>query len=631
MTRPPTPRPHLAIALVLALLAPARAQNVTAGQAPGRPALGGPAPLVIQPEMTLVNGPAGLGDVVTAGNGHTGGCAWVDYNGDYLPDLFVTNASAYDHYLFRNEGDGTFADVSALVAKPDIAIESAGVACADIDNDGDTDILVAGDNPFMNVNIFNTTAGGPNLLYVNQGDGTFVEDAAGWGLIDARGFRNITASFADIDLDGLVDAYLGCWAPNNSSTHNRYNTMYVNGGSSFAAFACGAEDGLEALVTLFFDADMDLYPDLYVGNIAPINAPPLLDCTDNVYAGGPGGLYSLTSYPGIGDDACAPMGLDVGDIDNDGDWDIYCTDLYLGPNVVPGNHLYLGNPDGSLTDNVAFTANVLADDSWPCNFADFDLDGWVDLWVGCAREGKPDFLYVNLRDGTFEDRTPATWQVGLETKGGSVADYDADGDVDVFIYNDNEGGSGLPDSLSHLWRNDTDTPFNWVQFKLLGVASNRDAIGATVFVTAGGTTQMRRVSGGDSAHSQREQILSFGVGFHTNVHVEVRWPSGTIQSFKDVGVNDFHVIDESGGLADEDVSGASATYDPASATLAVVAGSTYGGRSKLSARGLGELAYDASRTRYVGVFPVDAASVPETVDIESARGASRRAVVRPRR
>ena len=613
--------------LVLLLSAPSQ----TIGQGPGNAATDPAAPIlkVIRPYMTLINAAAGLGDIVTQGNGHTGGCAWVDYNGDYLADLFVINGSDFQHYLFRNEGDGTFTDVSSLALKPDITKESAGVACADIENDGDTDILVAVDHWFVNVNNFNIKEGGPNLLYVNQGNGTFVENASGRGLVDSRGWRNITANFADVDLDGLVDAYLGCWAPNHSPVHDRYNTMYRNLGGSFAPYTSGAEDGLETLVAFFWDADMDLYPELYSGNIAPFQAPPAFDCTDNVYAGGPGGIYTLTSYPGIGDDACAPMGLDAGDIENDGDWDIYCTDLWLGPNVIPGNHLYLGNPDGSLTDNVAFEAEVLADDSWPCNFEDFDLDGWIDLWVGCARTGKQDFLYINERDGTFVDRTPAAWQVGEETKGGSVADYDADGDIDVFFWNHPLGGQG--GAFSYLFRNDTITPYGHVQFKLLGVTSNRDAIGATVFVSGGGITQMRCVSGGDSAHSQREQILTFGVGLQQSVDVEVRWPSGIVQSFQDVGVNDFHVIDESGGMLDEELSGLTATYDGHSGTLTVVATSTYGGRSRLSLPGLGALEYDAAGTRYASAFQLASVDVPQTVRVESARGASRQAVVRSSR
>ena len=155
--------------------------------------------------MRQVNAEAGLGVVFTDGNSHTGGVAWVDYNGDYLPDLFVTNGGGLDHFLFRNEGDGTFANVSGLVTKPDLSLEDAGVLYADIENDGDYDILVIVDNP-THVDPFavNPVTGGPNLLYVNQGDGASgarFQDVAKERGLGGLGY-GMGLSLGDFDNDG---------------------------------------------------------------------------------------------------------------------------------------------------------------------------------------------------------------------------------------------------------------------------------------------------------------------------------------------------------------------------------------------------------------------------------------------
>ena len=112
--------------------------------------------------MSNVNTSAGLTSTFTQGNTHDLGMAWVDYNNDYWPDIFITNGGGLDHFLYRNNGDGTFTDVSSLVAKPDLALESAGVVFGDIDNDGDSDIFVPVDNPQLAIAPTNTLTNDPS-------------------------------------------------------------------------------------------------------------------------------------------------------------------------------------------------------------------------------------------------------------------------------------------------------------------------------------------------------------------------------------------------------------------------------------------------------------------------------------
>ena len=567
-----------------------------------------------------VSDEVGLGGLYTIGNTHTGGSAWVDYNGDYLADLFVTNGGGYVHWLFRNEGDGTFADVSYLVPKPDIKLEDAGVKFADIDNDGDSDIFVPVDNAhFLIPNITQPGDGGPNLLYMNQGDGTFVEAAAGSGLVDPLGRRNIAAAFADYDLDGLVDAYVANWELMKLplGLQDSYDRLLHNvGGGVFEDVTAemGVDgDGLDALVVAWADLNLDRYPDLYVGNVAHAYCPPNFYIDDKFYRNDNGTFsdYAATS-PGIGDDAPAAMGFDVGDIDNDGDWDVYITDIIEGHVTPLVNVLYKGNPDGTLSDNSADTAFVTADRSWPCNFADFDRDMWTDLWVGTSLTEDPDYMFVNRRDGTFGAVAVDGFE-GYKSRGGSISDYDGDGDVDIFAW--------AHDGLSHLVRNDSTDTRNWLEVKLLGVQTNRDAIGAVVRVGAGGVTQMRRVSGGDSAHSQSDLIVHFGTGNNTAANVGVNWPSGVEQLFPAVPVNQLVVIDEVGGIVVEELSEVEVVFDAEQKALSVVSRSNYGGRTRLSVPGYGALRYVAERTRFEGRFEVPDGA-PADLRIESSRGGS---------
>ena len=171
-----TVRTALLLGLAVAGLAGATpGQGQTPGSTRGDAAAGAVS-LAGSPAVTLtrVTSEIGLTGAYTEGNSHMGGVAWVDYNGDYWPDLFITNGGGFDHYLFRNEGDGTFTDVSNLVRKPDISVEDGGVCFGDLDNDGDEDIVVYVDSPQFLTLGFNVSEGGPNLLLIclDRGDGS---------------------------------------------------------------------------------------------------------------------------------------------------------------------------------------------------------------------------------------------------------------------------------------------------------------------------------------------------------------------------------------------------------------------------------------------------------------------------
>ncbi|MFT5291779.1 MAG: hypothetical protein ACI8PQ_002444 [Planctomycetota bacterium] len=563
---------------------------------------------------------AGVNGVFVVGNSHTGGGCWVDYNGDLLPDLFISNGGGLQHRMFRNNGDGTFADVSSLIPKPDISVEDSAVKFADIENDGDLDILIAVDSPVTVVvsQPVNPPEGGPNLLYVNQGNGTFIESAASAGLVHPLGRRTSDAGFADYDNDGIIDVYLVSWTPYGLplGVQDDYDRlMKGNGDGTFtdvtATFGTDGY-GLDGLAMLWIDSDFDLFPDIYVANTAFTNSPPLFIPIDAFYRNSGGTTFTdwIPTSGGVGDDSWGSMGVDIGDIENDGDWDLYITDVYFNPPLPLGNPLYLGNPDGSFQDNSANLAGVQAVNSWPCNYFDMNLDGYVDIWVGTSQAANDDLVYLNLRDGTFKEETFPQF-TGNNSQGGSSADYDGDGDIDWFI---------VPDSQdAKLYRNDSSTPNNWLEFKLYGTDTNHAAIGTVVRVTSGGMTQMRRVSGGDSAHSQSDLILHFGVGTADTVSVTISWPSGTVQAFPAVGTNDLVLIDEDAGILPECLTDGGSGYDPASGKLVLRLRSTYGGRTSLTLDDGTTLRYDSERMLHIGSVQVTAETLA-SVNVRTARG-----------
>jgi hypothetical protein len=376
--------------------------------------------------------------------------------------------------------------------------------------------------------------------------------------------------------------------------------------------------GRDTLVTFWWDANADNYPDLYVGNVTHQLDMPDYDPTANFYYNHGGVAFEdqvPSLQPWLGLDAWAAMGADVGDIDLDGDWDMYISDSFQIGTAPNGNPLYLGNPDGTLTDNVCSELDACGGyNAWPLNFADFNRDTWPDLWVGASNADGLSLVYINKGNGTFEHHQQEAFG-GVIGRGGSIADYDGDGDIDVFLW--------AHEGYSELYRNDPVDTNHWIEVKLYGTDSTWDAIGATVFVTVDGVRQMRRVSGGDSAHSQMESILHFGLGDADVVDLlEVQWPSGKVQSFVNVQVDDLVRIDETKGSLHEILRGTFAVYDAASQTLRVQSSSTWGGRTKLSVTGFGTLDYDAATVVHSGVFTGVTAN-PLVVEVASERGRSR--------
>ncbi len=509
-----------------------------------------------QVKFTDVSAAAGIGnDLYGANNIHSLGVNWIDYDNDGWPDLFLVNGYNHKPHLYHNNQDGTFTNVDSLL--PDLPnVEMGGSVFADYDNDGDPDIYIYTDNENTTPTSKDPLDGPPNILLKNlwvengnkviPGQPLFVDVAAQAGvqddfpeLGDKKYFNAMTAAWLDYDRDGCVDLYVGHWVPGRGGDIANRARLYRNncdGTFTDVTASSGINPGTDPLTyrpnmaVIGAHLDGDLWPDIYAVNF--YDPPPYH--YDFLFRNNGDGTFTqelnvpaLPQFLGIGDDSEDGMGMDVADINLDGNWDIYISDIYdTNTDALPlGNVLYLGNGDGTFHDNTADVAGVAADFSWGVNFFDVDQDGYEDLYVATQNtgyRGRHKFLYMNNRNGTFTD-------IGAEagisdhplynSRGSATADYDHDGDLDLAVINQ--------DGTLQLFRNDTSNAGHWLQLKLEAVQSNRSAIGTVVKMTAGGLHMMRQVKGGSSAHSQDDLVVHFGLGQATVVdEIQVLWPSG---------------------------------------------------------------------------------------------------------
>ena len=460
--------------------------------------------------------------------GRSYGSAWGDFNGDGLPDLWVNNHFGSDPSLHINNGDGTFTDAFPTVFEGFRFNDLHGAAWADFDNDGDQDLvqLVAGEDEGRNV----PPRSEPNQMYVNEG-GILVNRAAELGLeYDAA--RAQTPVWFDYDNDGLLDLF--------HTTTTRPDGLTPP--TVFRQTANGFED------------------------VGAVVLPPAIRDNTAAYAvlsqnlGGQGGseviipqinsVYDTSAVPfesiesGVLPKPIFARDAAVADFNND-----LLPDIYL---ARPDNdRLFLSNNQGTLDDWSAGSGINNADNSDAVNVVtgDFDNDMDVDIYVVRKQKNSvnlPNLLYQNQGDGTFVAVSGAGGATGTTIGDGdtvTTADYDLDGFLDLFVTN---GAGATLDGPHQLFRNQGNSN-RWIEIDLEGVTSNRDGVGAQVFVTAGGVTQLRQQSGGVHKWAQNHQRLHFGLGANDQIDlIEIRWPSGTVQQIQNVTANQVLNIAEDG-------------------------------------------------------------------------------------
>ena len=469
------------------------------------------------------------------------GSAWGDYDND--GDLDIVAVGTYQpHALFRNNGDGTFTDTAdaAGIADPR---GGWGSLFADYDNDGYLDLYI--------------TRGGwsgaaENTLYHNNGDGTFTDVTHTAGVADPQ--SSFCAAWADYDNDGYLDLYIADGVIGDGAA----NVLYRNNGDGTftnTADVAGVADTGNSLGTAWGDYDKDGYIDLHVVNFGQSNV---------LYRNnGDGTFTDVTPTTGMNlpvTDAFVTFFLDI---DNDADLDIFISNSGSFQAFIAGQitgtapHdgdrqvLYRNNGDGTFTDVTRESGLYHAYGAMGANFGDINSDGYLDIYLatGAPQMGRleRDALFRNNGDGTFTDATTALG-LGNIGKGHGVTfgDVDTDGDVDIYVP---VGGAFIGDQWHNLFYRNNGTGNNHLTLKLVGVKSNRDGIGAKVTLHIGDNVIYREVSGGCGFGSTNSLSLEIGLGTHTKVDtLEIVWPSGQVDTYRNLSVNQKRVVTEGEGL-----------------------------------------------------------------------------------
>ncbi len=451
----------------------------------------------ILPVTTFTEVSAGAG-VDDAGFGE--GTSWADYDGDGLPDLYVANLTGAN-VLYRNDGGGLFTDVTAGSGTGDPA-SSFGCTWADYDEDGDPDLYV-------------TNRNASNSLFRNDGGGSFSEVASSAGVGGTTDYSQGSA-WADYDLDGDADLFVA----------NRFAQDFLfsnNGDGTFtrvdsAAGITGTEPS-RAAVWADYDGDGD--PDLFV----TMNLTP-----NRLYENQGDGAF-IDVAPSLGlDDAGPGTGAVFGDVDYDLDPDLFVA------NSGTADRFYR-NEGGTFVE-AAKEAGLAGAGTGKCpGFADLDKDGDIDLLLTAGDEVK---YYVNDGIGSFTIIPEAAGLEGSSLgEGAALADTDGDGDLDYYISRSQFAANRLYENNGNL--------YHFFGVSLVGRQSNRDGIGARIFLTAGGVTMVREVTAGSGLFSMSDLTQHFGLGESTVVdELVVEWPSGRTQILSGLAADQVLVVTEPG-------------------------------------------------------------------------------------
>jgi len=458
--------------------------------------------------FTDVTDKAGVGFPCAAMGGAVG-----DFNNDGWPDMYITCFSG--NVLFRNNGDGTFTDVAKQAGVVG-GRWSTGAAFADYDHDGFLDLMVAS---YVDLDLkhlpqpgSSTTCtyrsvsvqcgphglkGAKDILFHNNGDGTFADASDKSGVSDRAGYYGLGVLWADFDGSGLPSLFVA-----NDSTPNYLYRNLGHGHFDEIALAAGVSLNSEGKEV-------------------------------------------------------ANMGVTAGDYLHTGRQSIYTTTFSSEVKPLFRNDGKFEFNEVAATSGLGSVA--LTSLGWGTSFADFDNNGWLDLMtvyghvypqvdamVGTAGYREPKTLFLNEKDGSFCNASGLTGdalQRPTAARGLAEGDLFNDGNVDAVIEN--------IDGLPLILRNHGNLGMHWISFELAGTSSNRSAIGAELKVTGGGMTQTAEIRSGDSYLSQSDLRVHFGLaGAKLVDEVQIRWPSGKVDILHQLPADRFYSILEGSGAVD---------------------------------------------------------------------------------
>jgi hypothetical protein len=493
------------------------------------------------------------------------GVAWLDYDNDGDLDFYVANGVGSNDGLMSNNGDGTFANVSVAVGLAD-GNGSSGVVAADLNNDGHTDIIAAGEPGGI---LLPTTLPSerPVRVFANNGDGSFRDVTSGSGIAIAPGYGvAFHPVLGDIDNDGLLDLFITASGsfffpplPSNRLFHNTGDFTFedISAGS-------GVDVDSGACPAAFSHYDRDGLIDLYIADCNVLLPASLRLMRNN----GNLTFTEITAEVGLNTpqqvEPQLPFGrgywmcLGLGDYDNDRDFDLFSTnvgslidivppvpDLDVSPFLNQRHGFFERKADGSFVsveNEVGISAATAPEFAWGCSMADFDNDGREDLvfagniFAFGLPEGSfdnPGHLFLNQGDKTFASGELPVDLSGDYTTGVTTADYNNDGFVDVLFSN---GGypelttaNAVPGSLVLLENKPNGN--HWLTVRLRGTESNASGVGSIIQVRTRGRKITKEVRAGSSFLSQDSPWSTFGLGKRRLALVRVDWPSGLKEWF----------------------------------------------------------------------------------------------------
>ncbi len=499
------------------------------------------------------------------------GVAFLDYDNDGWQDVVILTGQRRTGptppgatiKLYHNNRDGTFRDVTAKSGLGR-SVWAAGITVADYDNDGFDDIFIS--------------CWGQNILFHNEGNGAFRDVTKEAGLLHEGARYGTGCTWIDYDRDGRVDLFVAhylvfdpeaipirgkdplcsrtgvpVFCGPNGVPQERHRLYHNNGDGTFTdvsekAGILGVKPNY-ALTATAADFDGDGWPDIYV---ACDTSPSLFFRNNHDGTFTERGLEAGIALNEDGREQ-GGMGLGIGDFDTDGHLDIFKTHFSADTHTLYKNNGKAVFRDVTTRAGLAVETRFVG---WGAAIQDLDNDGLPDIFLTTGMVypevephdpgspfKTPSLVFRNLGGGKFEElfeqAGPAMKEVH-SSRGAAFGDFDNDGDIDILLMNINEPPS--------LLRNDVSGTAHWLKVLLVGVESNRSAIGATVVVSYGDRRQAQAVLAQSSYLSVNDRRLHFGLGAETKAGVEVRWPNGRQEKIDDVAADQLVVVREGAGI-----------------------------------------------------------------------------------
>ncbi len=499
------------------------------------------------------------------------GCGWIDYDQNGLLDLYLANGASTRLYtpkhalrsaLYRNNGDGTFTDVTLKAGVPAEGLFGMGVAVGDYDNDGFPDLLVLGYERC--------------ILYHNNGDGTFTDVTHRAGVANV-GKWGSSAAWFDYDNDGLLDLVIANyvdWSPERNFWcgdkgpglrsychpdvyHGEPPTLYHNNGDgTFSDVSKRSGLGIKpgnGLGVVTFDYDNDGWQDIFIANDHMPNY---------LFHNNRDGTFRELGYSAgvavsVDGQFEAGMGTDAADTTGSGRLDLIVTHL---DQQLARFYQNLGEgyfEDATFKSRISYATFHLS--GFGTRFMDYDNDGARDLFMANGHVldniqryhadttyAEPKLMFRNTGHGIFQnvsEQLGSDFQLPRVSRGAAIGDFDNDGDLDILVSN-----NGQP---PQLLRNDGGNANHWLEIFLIGTRSNRDAVGARVKVAAGDLLLYDQRKGGVSYQSAQDPRLHLGLGEHEKIEaIEIIWPSGVVTKLANVKADQIISVKEGDGIVE---------------------------------------------------------------------------------